>query len=337
MHKVDIIVPTYNYGRFLDSCLQSAVDQSYGDFQILVIDNASEDNTEDLMHEWLKRDKRIRYVRNETNLGVIKSYRKAFEMTSAEYSLSLCADDLLLPGFLEKVVKNGLEQHPECTFGYSLIHRLTEQGLFPDTNQFLPKLATGAHDLLYHLCFTNWLSPSFVVCRRKVLDELRVYERWEKKFADSARLGSCGDQYQWLMLSTKGPAFVVNEREGIYRIHGQSDSSKASRQRLLEEAFVLYDIVFLEKDVFPVEARYIAQINKIARLMTSVPLVSVALAMAESPHTGPLIKDHLKSILQKMAAAGRTFRYDDSREDSSHMRVEAEESFNLMDLVVAGL
>jgi O-antigen biosynthesis protein len=336
MHKVDIIVPTYNYGKYLDACLQSVLEQRYGDFQVLVIDNASEDNTEELMREWLKRDGRIKYVRNETNIGRGKSYIKAYTMTSAEYVLMLCADDLLLPGFLEKIVKNGLEKHPECTFGYSKVNRLTETGLKTGMGQFVPQLETGVHNILYHLCFTYWLSPSFSVSRRKVLDELRVYDRWTN-IIGSSRLGTSGDQYQLLMLSTKGPAFVVNEREGIYRIHPESDSSKTGREHLLEEVFCLYDTVFCDTDVFPPDAGYIAQINKISRLMTSAGLLFTVKAMLVSPHTGPLLRNHLKSVLETMAKVGRSFRMDATSAESADMRIEPEENFAEMEQMAAEL
>ena len=157
MHKVDVVIPTYNYGHFLDSCLNSVLTQSWSDFQILVLDNASEDNTEELMQDWIKRDSRIKYVRNPVNIGAAGSVRRAHSMTSAPYWMTLCADDLLLPQFLEKIVKNGLEKHEKCGFGYSLTHRLTERGLVPDMYQFVRRLETGVHGILYHLCITNWI------------------------------------------------------------------------------------------------------------------------------------------------------------------------------------
>ncbi|HEX9853664.1 MAG TPA: glycosyltransferase family A protein, partial [Woeseiaceae bacterium] len=116
--RVGIIVPTYNYGRFLDDCLSSVHQQGYSDYEVLIIDNASEDDTETIARRWTALDARFRYVRNETNLGPRESVLKAYELIESEFALILCADDCLAPAFLEQTVE-ALDRHPECTFAYT--------------------------------------------------------------------------------------------------------------------------------------------------------------------------------------------------------------------------
>lgn len=338
MHKVDVVIPTFNYGRFLDSCLTSVLEQTWGDFQVLVIDNASEDDTEALMHEWLKRDTRIRYERNPVNVGGARSVEKAYAMTSAPFVMTLCADDLLLPRFLEKVVGDGLDRHPECSFGYSLIHRMTERGLIPDVYQFVPRLPTGVHDLLYHFCLTNWLQVSFGVARRRHIEELRAHERYFRKFyAGSPRQGALGDHYQWLQLSTKGPAFVVNERQAIYRDHTGNDSHALGKATLTEESILIYDAVFYDKDIFPVDARYLCKINQIGRLLSRGGLAQAAVSMAQSGEIWPIVKDALPGLLEKLCAVVRDFRFDDCSGKLSHLVLESEANLEQLERIAAQL
>ena len=116
--RVDVIIPTYNYGCYLEECLTSVLNQTFNDYAVLIIDNASEDNTQQIANRWIKKDPRFTYVRNETNIGLIGSSRKSYALTRAELILLLSADDLLEPLFLEKTVA-ALDQHPECSFAYS--------------------------------------------------------------------------------------------------------------------------------------------------------------------------------------------------------------------------
>lgn len=336
MHKIDIVIPTYNYGRYLDACLRSVMEQTFDDFQVLVIDNASEDNTEALMQEWVQRDSRVRYVRNVENIGSAGSVRKAYGMTSAPYWMTLCADDLLLPEFLEKIVENGLEKHEECGFGYSLVHRLTDDGLVPDMYQHVPRLETGVHDILYHLCFTNWILMSFGVCRRRCVDEMQVHERHRLKFYDgSPRRGNLGDHYQWLLLASKWPTFVVNERQGIYRVHSGNDTNTTGYQNIREETAILYDIVYYDKDVFPAAARYVARINQIGRLFTAMGICGATISMLHSGETGPIVRLIFKEILEKISTTLRQFYFDDSSGKLSHLQFELESNLDKLATLAA--
>src|SRR5476651_2523155 len=97
--QLSILVPTYNYGRFLGEALESILSQSFGDYELIVIDNASTDNTRDVMQNY--KDQRIEYIVNPQNMGPYFSGELFFKKARGKYLRLLCADDVLLPDVLE--------------------------------------------------------------------------------------------------------------------------------------------------------------------------------------------------------------------------------------------
>src|SRR4051812_8374346 len=100
MSRVDVITPCYKYGRFLRRCVQSALDQQGVDVRVLILDDASPDNTPDVAAELLKEDSRVQYRRHAVNQGHIATYNEGLNWASGDYLLLLGADDLLTPGAL---------------------------------------------------------------------------------------------------------------------------------------------------------------------------------------------------------------------------------------------
>ncbi|MDZ7953095.1 glycosyltransferase family A protein [Nostoc sp. DedQUE09] len=111
--KVTIAIPTYNRSELLKASLESALAQDYRDYQVLVLDNASEDDTEAVVRSFA--DPRITYVRNETNIGIFGNWQLAVELNSSPYLSILSDDDILLPSFIRESVL-ALDNHPNVGF-----------------------------------------------------------------------------------------------------------------------------------------------------------------------------------------------------------------------------
>lgn len=111
--RVTIGLPVYNGAELLPQAFESLLGQTYEDFTLLVVDNASTDATEAVCREWAARDARIRYVRNERNLGGIANFNRAFELNESPYFKWAACDDVCLPGFLEATVA-ALDADPEA-------------------------------------------------------------------------------------------------------------------------------------------------------------------------------------------------------------------------------
>jgi len=103
--SVDVFVPCYRYGHYLRSCVTSILFQVDVDVRVLILDDASPDNTAEVAAELVKEDPRVTYVRHEVNHGHIATYNKGIEWANADYQLLLSADDYLLPGALSRLTK----------------------------------------------------------------------------------------------------------------------------------------------------------------------------------------------------------------------------------------
>ena len=95
MSKVSIVIPTYNVQSYIAKCLQSCINQSLSDIEILVIDDCGQDNSISIAKEFAKKDRRIKIIHNKENLGTFNTRLKGIQEASGEYILFLDADDYL--------------------------------------------------------------------------------------------------------------------------------------------------------------------------------------------------------------------------------------------------
>ncbi|MDH3217708.1 MAG: glycosyltransferase [Candidatus Krumholzibacteria bacterium] len=99
---VSIGVPVYNGEAFLQEALNSILSQTYTDFELIISDNASTDRTEQICRTCASRDTRIRYMRNETNVGAAENYNIVFKASNGRYFKWASHDDVCAPEFLER-------------------------------------------------------------------------------------------------------------------------------------------------------------------------------------------------------------------------------------------
>lgn len=112
--RVSICIPTYNYAHYIGEALRSACDQTYRDIEIIVIDDASTDGTVAVVEAIARNEPRVRLVRNPRNLGLQANYNRCIELANAPLVKILCADDLLTPDCVERMVCV-LDAHPEVS------------------------------------------------------------------------------------------------------------------------------------------------------------------------------------------------------------------------------
>ena len=102
--RVSIGMPVFNGEKYIHASIDSILDQTFQDFELVISDNASTDHTREICQEYVSRDSRISYHRNQENLGCSKNYNRVFELSSSEYFKWAAYDDVLAPEFLRKCV-----------------------------------------------------------------------------------------------------------------------------------------------------------------------------------------------------------------------------------------
>ena len=117
MPKVSIAVPTYNCEKFIGQSLDSLLGQTFGDFELVISDNASTDGTEEICRRYESMDKRVRYVRRTENIGGPGNFRYVFGLCTGQYHKWSTADDYWHKSFLQEAVEV-LDKKPEVVLCY---------------------------------------------------------------------------------------------------------------------------------------------------------------------------------------------------------------------------
>lgn len=225
MSSVDVIVPCYRYGRFLRQCVDSVLTQSVRDVSVLIIDDASPDNTAEVADGLLEEDSRISYLRHATNRGHINTYNEGIDWASADYLLLLSADDYLLPGALNRAV-GLMDRYPELGFTFGNAIETDEQSRKRATNcltcENSERILTGAE--FFALSGPrNIVSTPTAVVRTALQKKVGGYRR---------ELPHSGDMELWLRLAAHAPIGFVESPQAVYRRHALNMSLSYAAQRL---------------------------------------------------------------------------------------------------------
>jgi hypothetical protein len=225
MSSIDVIIPCYRYGHFLRECVQSVLTQEGTTVRVLIIDDASPDDSAIVAAQLAKEDSRVTFFRHVENKGHIATYNEGIEWLSAKYMLLLSADDYLLPGALSRATRL-MEDHPEIgfTFGNSL--ELNETGAKIPTNAFAHSNDQSALRILsgpdfIELCSaTNIVPTPTAVVRTELQKRVGGYR---------PELPHSGDLEMWFRLAARASVGFVREYQAVYRRHSANMSSAYSR------------------------------------------------------------------------------------------------------------
>lgn len=116
--RLSIGVPVYNGEDFIAEALTSHLEQDFGDFEIVVSDNCSDDATPDIVSEFVKADPRVSYSRNSENIGGPANFNRLFRLTSGSLFRWAAADDRIEPGYLSSVIAM-MDDDPSIVIGHS--------------------------------------------------------------------------------------------------------------------------------------------------------------------------------------------------------------------------
>ena len=118
--KISVVMSCYNRENFVRDAIESILNQTYTDFEFIIIDDCSTDKTPEIIQEYADKDNRIVYIRNEENMDYNYNLRKGFKLAKGEYIARMDDDDISLPERFEKQVSY-LDEHPDITVLGSLI------------------------------------------------------------------------------------------------------------------------------------------------------------------------------------------------------------------------
>lgn len=125
--KVSIGLPVFNGEKYVGAAIESMLEQTFTDFELVISDNASTDRTESICRAWADRDPRIRYFRNDRNVGASANYTRVFERSRGEYFKWTAHDDVYAETYLEKCVAV-LDHEPDTVLCHARRARINAEG-----------------------------------------------------------------------------------------------------------------------------------------------------------------------------------------------------------------
>jgi glycosyltransferase involved in cell wall biosynthesis len=130
-----VVMPSYNYAKYLRQAIETILNQSFSDFEFLIIDDESSDESPAILKEYMKQDKRIRAVFHPRNQGMVCSYNEGTTLAKGRYIHYLAADDFRYPGFLQECM-DVLLNHPHLALCCTQFHWGNEEKLSLETCGF---------------------------------------------------------------------------------------------------------------------------------------------------------------------------------------------------------
>lgn len=162
--RISIIIANYNNGCYFKDCYESLIAQTSKDWEAIIIDDASEDDSVAVIEAFIKGDKRFRLYRNEENVGYSKSLQNAISFSQAELFARLDPDDALSPEAIEKSLSVH-KQYPEVSLTYTNL-QICDSDLIPQRVEIKQQLS---RDTLYFAL--RWEISHFAVFKRKIYDQ----------------------------------------------------------------------------------------------------------------------------------------------------------------------
>ena len=219
MTSVDVIVPCYRYAHYLRQCVESVLAQHGPTVRVLILDDASPDETPEVAAGLIRQDSRVAYVRHERTKGHIATYNAGIDWISSDYYLLLSADDHLLPGALSRAATL-LDESPHMSFVFG--NAVADMG--------------GTHLPIRPFAGESSLSGSrtirgaeFIAVSRAsniVPTPTAVVRVTAQKECGGYRpdFPHAGDMEMWFRLAAMGDVGFVDADQAVYRKHGKNMS-----------------------------------------------------------------------------------------------------------------
>ena len=204
---VSVIMTAFNRELFINEAIESVLDSTFHDFELVIVDDCSTDNTVEIIRKYVSTDSRIKFFVNEKNLGDYPNRNRAVSLAIGEYIMFVDSDDKILPNGIEKCIDIML-RNPNAQYG---IH---------SSSLVRNKVLSSKEALQVHFFETPFLivGPGGTIQRRKFINSLGGYPE---------KYGPANDMYYHLKAASKTNIVLLNFDFVFYRRHdGQEINNK---------------------------------------------------------------------------------------------------------------
>lgn len=219
---VSICIPTYNSGDFIEETLKSIIEQTYKNIEIIIGDNASTDNTYDIVQKFQKIDSRIKYYKNEINLGYSGNCNKLISMAKGDYVAIYHSDDIYDLKIVEKEVEV-LEANIDLLGVFTIYEKIGEHGEIIKNSKYpiisdeeVIKVNLDEYiNIILEKGGSCFCCPTSMI-KKDIYNKLNGYDV-DLKYIE--------DQDMWGRILLNGSIGIINQKLLKYRIHSKQGSS----------------------------------------------------------------------------------------------------------------
>lgn len=242
MDLISVIVPVYKVEAYLDRCVQSIVDQTYTNLEIILVDDGSPDRCPQMCDEWAKRDSRIRVIHKE-NGGGAQARNVGLELASGEYIAFIDSDDYLLPGMYEELLH--VLKQTDCDIVECDYYAVTSD-VFPQSEmdwefqEYSPKEALEEHisDRIFRQIIWNKLYKAETIGKIRFVEGKKIDDEfWTYRVLGSAkRLVRIQDRLYCYRQHTNSIMHQIYSIENLVSIEAKIDRQAYLQQNFPEQA-----------------------------------------------------------------------------------------------------
>lgn len=253
MHKVSIIIPNYNHSVYLKQRIESVLNQTYQDFEVILLDDCSTDNSGVVLSGYAKHPKVAHLIINTNNSGsTFKQWEKGIKLAQGKYIWIAESDDFANLCFLEKLVPI-IESNPKIGIAYCQSYKVDENGMnignmIEWTNDLdnarwkTDYTNNGLAELEKYFIYKNTIPNASAAIFRKAAIVLN--RKLHKFFL-------CGDKYFYTQILLRNDIAFCAEPLNYYRFHTNTVRKKINHYNLLKEVMIWLRLVFYHIEITP--------------------------------------------------------------------------------------
>lgn len=208
--KVMVFMPCYNCEKYVAQAIESVLQQSYRQFELIILDDGSTDRSFKIIEKYAAQDRRIRIYRNEKNQGIVFTRNRGLDLCECDYLGLMDADDITVPKRLEREIAF-LEEHPDITVVGGRYQQMNESG---ELSEHRSELVQSDSAIRAHMLFHNVIANGTVLMRKKWIDDKGIRYKIQYKSGEDYRF--------WCEVLREGRMYNMDQVFQYYRVHEAS-------------------------------------------------------------------------------------------------------------------
>lgn len=217
---ITVVIPTFNRSALLSRAITSVMTQTYPHWRLVVVDNASPDDTSAVVTEVMRQDSRIHYHRHANNVGMLANWEFAISQVSSDYFSLLCDDDYLLPDFFQAAIRE-IKRHPDVGLCFGVTYVVDDDGnrLSVAPNEMETGYYPASVGAVTMMTLQHPATPA-IVFRTACLNAVGGFDRGSLYVADLDMILRVAFEYPVMFFEEESACYVVHANNSFQDVQG---------------------------------------------------------------------------------------------------------------------